>query len=269
MDKEVKDGEMMAENETSAPEMNTSETEAAVNPNSEIIDFINRFAPGSDTSSPEAIITAATEVLKMLVPVHDKLYDLAVTSPENAAMLNDWMETGSLPKSIARNYDPEEITALIEEINDEEYETDRASYADKINQRNAREAELAANQTESQISAQEFIDKVQPTDDELEAFIAYHKSFLQDAVDNKMSFDHWMRAWKGFKYDGTVAELENKAVEAEEAGRIAGRNEQIGTEKLSRKDLADMMPEIAGSIDQPKKEDKPRPFAARFIDGVI
>ena len=269
MEKEVKNGEMAEETTTPMPEETTASETESVNPNSEIIDFINRFAPGSDISTPEGIIASATEVLKMLVPVHDKLYDLAVTSPENAAMLNDWMETGSLPKAIARNYDPEEISALVEEINDEEYESDRMAYSEKIKARTDRESELEKNKSESQISAQEFIDKVQPTDDELEAFIAYHQGFLQDAVDNKMSFDHWMRAWKGFKYDGKVAELETKAAEAEEAGRIAGRNEQISTEKLSRKDLADMIPEISGTMEQSPKTEKPKPFAARFMDGVL
>lgn len=245
------------ENETT-----TEQTGEAKDPNGELTEIINRFAPGADTSTPEGLLAGATQVLQAMTPIYDKLYDLAKTNPETASMINDWLETGSLPKAIARNFDPEEISALTEEINDEENESDRTAYLDKVAAGKQRDTELADNQKQSQITAQQFIDKVNPNEDELEAFIKYHDEFLKDAVDNKMTLDHWMRAWKGFKYDGDLAEAENN-------GRIAGRNEKLATEKMSRKDLPSGMPDTGGGGSVANKEERPKAYGAKFMNGVF
>jgi len=177
----------------------------------------------------------------------NKVRDLAEADPQAAAFLHDLITTGSIGVALNENYDEEEIQALLEESKSTEYDEHRNNYSKKVGDRGVRMAELEANKAKSQMSAQEFVDKYQPEEEDLEKFIAFYDSIIKDAVDNNMSLDHWERLWKAYKYDGTVADLENKVGEAEENGKIAGRNEKIVQGKKSREEMtADLLPETTG-----------------------
>lgn len=235
----------------------TSETtQEASTTNGEWIEYANKYNPGADTSTPQAILDALLPTFQKMVKTEQEFIDLINESPESAAVLLDWKETGSLPVAISRNYDPEEISALVEEINDEAYTEHRNSYSDRVKSQKERASQLESNIKESQISAQQFYDKVNPSEDELEAFIKYHEEFLRDAVDNKMTLDHWMRAWKGFKYDGDMDTMNNMVSEAEENGKIMGRNEARQAEKMTKKDVATLLPETSGGGVTPKSGSK-------------
>lgn len=203
-------------------------------------------APAATTEEmdPGSELEALRAENKELKVFQDKIRELGETYPLALAIIYDVVETGSIPVALSQNLDMEEINDLIEEARSIEYEEHRAKYQGKVKETKARMEELETNMQTSQVSAQEFMDKVNPSEEEADAFAKYYDEFLKDAVDNKMTLDHWMRAWKGFKYDGTVAELETKAIEAEENGRIAGRNEKIVTGKQNRKALAEELPEI-------------------------
>lgn len=274
LDKPV-DGTEQATNAETVP-TETPETTPEVKPegntpdNTEIIDIIKRFAPDADTSTPEAIIASATTVLKSMVPVYDKLYDVAMVSPETAACLNDILETGDMLKSVVRNFGHEELESAMEEMKTgDDFEEARNAHAEKVNGAKQRMTELEANKANSQLSAQEFVDKVSPSDEDLDGFTAYYESFLKDAFDNKMTFDHWMRLWKGYKYDGTMEEMNGKVTEAEENGRIAGRNEKIEQGKKTKANLAELLPEVGGGTSVPAQQKAPVSFAKKFTDGVI
>lgn len=276
--KEVKEPEVIAENTAEvAPEAVVGdETEATsevaqetTNANSEWIELVKKYNPEADTSSPQAILDAILPTVQKMVVLEEKIIDLVNTDDASAAALNDWIDLGSLPKAIARNFDPEEITALIEEINDEENEPDRAAFNEKITARKTRESELETNRSESQVTAQAFLDKINPSEEDLEGFIKYHGDFVKDAVDNKMTLDHWERQWKAYKYDGDMEAMNGKVSEAEENGKIIGRNETQKTEKLKQKDIANLLPETGGGSGIKPREDKPKSFASNFMNGVL
>mgnify|MGYP003585607848 CR=1 FL=1 len=237
---------------------------------SKIISIIERFAPGSDTSNPDAIISAATTVLESMVPIYDKLYDVAIASPETASCLNDILETGDLLKSVVRNFGTEQLEEVMEEMKSgDDYEEARNYHSGNVQKMKDRMMELETNKANSQLSAQEFMDKYQPEDDDVEKFIAFYDGIIKDAIDNNMTLDHWERLWKAYKYDSKIEEMEGKVSEAEEAGKIAGRNEKIETGKKTKADLADLLPEAASGGAFESKTEQPKSFAKKFTDGVL
>ena len=237
MEKEL---ESTATNTEEIPEVLTEETtetaDEAVNPNTELEE-----------------LRAENEQLKVF---QNKVRDLAETDEQAAAFMHDLITTGSIGVALNENYSEEEIQALLEEAKSTEYEEHRNNYAQKVSGRSVRMAELEANKAKSQMSAQEFLDKYQPEEEDLNGFIAFYDSIIKDAVDNNMSLDHWERLWKAYKYDGTVAELENKVGEAEENGKIAGRNEKIMQGKKNRESLAELLPETNGGGAAPTQSRK-------------
>lgn len=248
--------EMPDNTETSAA---STETQTG---NNELIDIINRFAPGQDTSTPEAQLSAALTVLKSLVPIYDKVYDLALTNPETAAMLNDWLETGELAKAIARNYDPEEIKALVEELEDDGYEEDKMMYAERTKSRKELDEKRSTNIKNSQMSAQQFVDKYELDEAKIEAFKPFVDKFLTDAEDRNLSLANWEILWNAFTKDDAVSE-------AEANGRVMGRNEQIVAKKRSREDLKDVLPGVNATASITPQMEKPKSFASSFLDGTL
>lgn len=247
--------------ENTTPE--TTETApVSPEPNSEITEILTRFLPDADVSTPEAIINSSLQLLKSFVPLHDKLYDLAKTNPESAATLSDWLDTGNLIKAIARNFGEEEKQALMEELADESYEEDRAMYSEKSKKRKDREKLLSDNISKSQISAQEFVDEIGATEEQIEEFKPFVDQFITDCEDRNLTKANWIIIWKAFKHDANVEEAETN-------GRIMGRNEKIVAEKKTREDIKDLLPEVSASADIKPKSEKQKSFASQFMEGVL
>jgi hypothetical protein len=204
-------------------------TEAVADPNQESKDLIERFLPGADVSTPEAIIKAQLDILKMMTPIYDKLYDLAIGSEEAAAFIKDLTDTGDVLKSLARNYAPEEIEAAIEAVKGADYEEDMKIHQGKVQAKKDRMSTLEANRAESQKTAQEFMDQVSPSDEDVEGFIKFYDAFISDALDNRMSTDHWIAIWNSYKHDDDVQE-------AEENGIVMGKNQKIVAQKASKEE---------------------------------
>jgi hypothetical protein len=244
------------------PGEDTAVEESPENTNAELIDIIKRVNPGLDLSSPELITSATLKTLKILVQIYDKVYDLALAAPETAALLNDWLETGELAKAIARNYDPDEILALVEEIKDESYEEDKKVYSDKIKVKRDRETLLTGNMAKSQMSAQEFVDEEGLNEADIEEFKPFVDQFFRDVEDKNLTAPNWKILWKAFKRDNDVAE-------AEDNGRVIGRNEKIVAEKKTRDDIKELLPEANAGASLPKRVDSKKSYASKFMDGVI
>lgn len=239
-----------------------AENENTSSPNAEISGIIQRFIPDADVSTPEGIIAGALQLLQSFVPLHDKLYDLASNNPETAATLGDWLETGSLVKAIARNFSDEERNALIEELEDSSYEEDRKMYSEKTKSIKDRQALLEANMSKSQMGAQEFVDEMNLSKEQVDEFIPFVDQFISDVEDRNLSKANWMIIWKAFKRDSDVAE-------AEENGRVIGRNEKIVAERKTRDDIKDILPESTATSAIKPPESKPKPFGAKFMEGVF
>jgi hypothetical protein len=193
--------------------------------------------------------------------VIQKLTELAESDETTAAFLSDLLDTGDVLKSLARNYDPEELEAAIESVKSEDYNEDIKTYQGKIKSRKDRASQLESNKAESQKSAQEFMDMVNPSDEDVEGFIAFYDSFIRDAVDNKMTLDHWQTMWKAYKRDNDVQQ-------AQETGEIIGRNAKIEATKATKKDMEQLLPGEALGAKVASQEQKPRSFGAEFMRDI-
>jgi hypothetical protein len=237
----------MDEAATEVPGETTEPTENA----DAITEKILRFFPDADVSTPEAKLAAADRLLGALIPIHDKVYDLAETSPEAAATLNDWMETGSLPKAIARNYDPEEVRLLVDEINDASYDEDRNTFSQKNQQRKERETKLKGNLEISLTEIATYMEEKKDWDEKkADEFAEFVKKHYEDGWDGLIGKKDLSMLEKGFVYDDAVADAETN-------GKIAGRNEQIIEGKKSKKDLEKLLPELSGGGATAETDQKP------------
>lgn len=236
-----------------------AEAEEPASGNSTLTEQILRFFPDADVSTPEAREESASRLLTALIVVHDKIYDLAETSPEAAATLNDWMETGSLPKAIARNYDPEEVRVLVEEINDASYDEDRNTFAQKNQQRKERETKIKGNLEVSLNEIATYMEEKKDWDEtKAEQFADFVKKHYEDGWDGLIGKKDLQMLEKGFVFDEEVAN-------AEASGKIAGRNEQIITGKKSKKDLEQLLPELSNGATTAETETKPE---NSFLSGL-
>lgn len=228
--------------------------------NGELMAYVSKYAPGMDTSTPEGLQAACTEIITKHFPFIDKVYDMAQSDDLAAATMFDLVNTGSLIKAIARNYDPEEKQALVEELEDSSYDEDRQMYQDKMNGQKEYSERMAVNMAASQMGAQEFVDEVGATDKDIEEFKPFVDSFFSDIEDRKLTKKHWLAIWKAFKYDSDVTE-------AEENGKVMGRNEKIVAEKKSREDIKGLLPEANASIQV--KPERQKTFTEEFMTGVL
>ena len=227
--------------------------------NEEILELIKKFSPDCDVSTPQAIINAASQVIKAMEPIYDKTYDLALSAPEAAAFINDLLETGNVPKSLARNYDPDELKVIWDEVQDDSNEEDRTSHAEKVTKVKSKIATLNGNMAISMKNISDFMEKREhwPPEkaDEFEQKVI---QFYQDGADGLISEEALSLLEKGLMHDDDVTE-------AEENGKIIGKNEKIVAKKLSKEKENELLPELNGGTAQPSTaEDNTDPFLSRL-----
>lgn len=235
--------------EVESPVNENESAESSQPQNEEIIEIIKRFAPDADTSNPQAILDASLQVLNSMVPIYDKVYDIALGSPEAAAFVNDLLETGDVAKSLARNYDPDELQALWEEVTDDSNEQDRSAYTEKVTKSKAKLAMIEANKEISFKNISDFMEqrKHWPPEkaDEFEGKVI---QFYQDGADGLITPDALELLEKGLMHDEDVKE-------AEENGTVIGKNQQIVAKKLSKEKEKELLPDLNGGAPAPVAAD--------------
>jgi Ca2+-binding EF-hand superfamily protein len=239
--------------------------------NSEAIAFIERFAPDADTSTPEGITAGLLTIVKMMVPVYDKLYDLANTDTQTAAFISDMLETGDVVKSLARNYDKEEMQAVLEEIDQDNYEEDKGKFSEKVTATKAHQELVKKNMEISFNDISEFMEEKKDWDEEkAQAFEDFVIKHYDDGKDGLITKADLALLEKAFKYDGDMAAKESQIAEAEENGKIIGKNEKIVAKNLSKEQAAkDYLPEgNAGIVKAPEPKRTPKDFGAKFMRDV-
>lgn len=230
----------------------------------ELAAIIERFSPGADTSTPESTNQSALQVLNMMVPIYDKLYDVALANPEAASFVSDLLDTGSPVKALVRNFDTEEIQAALDEAENGDNEEDKAMFTDKVSQMKQRSEMVQKNMDISFSAVSEFMEERKDWPmEKAEAFEAFVIKFYDEGKDGLISKDALALLEKGFIHDDVVAAKDADIAEAETNGKIMGRNEKIVTEKASKNNAA-LLPEatpgmkpsapVKRSLIQPKQE---------------
>lgn len=150
-------------------------------------------------------------------------------------------------------------------LNDEQKAKELAAAFAKHAEKRAQSDELRAQADANMQAMVDALDAAQAdgsfTDDEaVKAFeYLYADGGLLDRIlVNDIRKDDWMMLMKAGKYDGMMAENEQKVAEAREEGEIAGRNANIDIQKR-KKDKAVAMPKNVpsnGSVRQAPKKDE-------------
>lgn len=244
------------------PAVMPENTEAGYQLPEGVQELIGKFNQGADVSTPELAVEALSKIVKDMAPFYDKSYDLATSDPEVAGFMADMLETGSVPKALARNFDPEELKAAIEEAGTDDNEEDRNIYSEKVAKAKQKKETFDANVQVSIAHIDDFMEKrknwpAEKADKFMEFVIAHY----EDAKDGKITDENLELLEKGFTHDDDVAE-------AEDNGRVMGKNEKIMASKMSKEDSDKLLPEGGVGATIPVKQDKPKSFAARFMEGT-
>ena len=226
-------------------------------------ELIDKFNPGSDTSTPEATAEALLKIVKDMAPFYDKSYDLAQSSPEVAGFMNDMTETGNVAVALAKNFDPDELQAAIEEAKSSDMDEHRQVYSDKVAAVKSQKETREKNQEVSMKDISDFMEQRSnwPAEkaDAFEKFVIDH---YQDGLNGKINKENLELLEKAFNYDDDVAE-------AEDNGKVMGKNEKIVAQKMSKEDTNKLLPEGGVGASTPVREEKPKSFGAKFLDGIV
>jgi hypothetical protein len=248
MDEELDKNEInTAETEGLVPEVAGDETEVPAEvtteettPNAEWAEIMNQYAPGTDTTNPQAILDAYLPIAQKQIAMEQKIKDACESSPETAAFMSDVIDTGNVIKSLNRNFSPEELQALLDESGDDEFEEDRTAFSGKVKEGKDRADYLKGNQDVSIAEISAWYEEKGWPEEKADEFSQKVDAFATDLFDGKITKEHLSQLEKAFNYDGDLTT-------AEENGKIIGKNEKITSGKKTRDDLKDLLPEGGGS----------------------
>ena len=177
--------------------------------------------------------------------------------------MKDVLDIGDVPKAIARNYDPDEIEAMMGEVRDDSNEEERSNHIEKVTSAKGRMDKVKGNLDISMEAIAKFKeDRNHWPSEKAEAFEQFVIKHYDDGADGLITEKDLNLLEKGFNYDDDVSE-------AEENGKVMGRNEQIETKKAGKKDLENLLPEhSSGMATPPQAPAKKKSFADQFMEGI-
>lgn len=220
--------------------LNNESAESSPPQNEELVDLVKKICPDADVSDLGSVSEPVLEALRRSAPIYDKIYDVAVGAPESAAFVNDLLETGDVAKSLARNYDPDELVALWEEVTDDSNEEDRNAHVEKVTKAKERVDMVKNNMDVSMGAISDFMEERKhwppAKSEEFEQKVV---QFYQDGADGLVTPEALAILEKGFYHDDDVTE-------AEENGKIMGKNETIVAKKLDKAKEKELLPTFDG-----------------------
>lgn len=172
--------------------------------------------------------------------------------PEFAQIIEDVANGVPVQVAIARQFDPSELAVMEGEPDYEAYKKAAAERTQRLAEMKARTQAREKNIAKSKTDVEAFFAEHGLDEDEQQQFVAWvDNEILANLLDGKVNREILTKLYQGWVYDTAV----NDALEA---GKVAGRNEQIEVRrKQSRK--TDGLPADGGSVaaphaDEPKKD---------------
>lgn len=276
MEDELLDKEATDQPVTPEPVTDTAPIEEAApvengGANEALVAKIAEYMPEADLSTPEAILSAADELLGKLIVFQNKLRDAVKLNGALGGFLLDLSETGDLALAINNNFDKIEKEALLEELEDGAYDEARNNHSAKVADTKAREAQVKKNLEISFSEISEFMEEKKDWDEtKSQAFEDFVIKHYDDGKDGLITKADLALLEKAFIYDDKMAEKDGQVAEAEENGKIMGRNENIVAKKLSKDKEAELLPQGSGGVSKPAAKPKePKSFGSKFLNGVI
>jgi hypothetical protein len=226
--------------ETEAPAK--TESSAAEEVNTLIVEFI----PDADLSTPGSRETAIKDLLTRFININNSLMDVVEDEPEFGMVLDDVLKGSKVASALARHYGPEAFSEPAEgEPDYEEFGKYKKERIEKRKKNQERRKMLQSNEEISLKEIDSYMEEEGLSPEQAQDFFSKADEFFKDVFDGKITKDHLAMLKKAFGYEDAVKE-------AEESGRIDGRNEQIVEQKV-KKPVTSGMPEInEGGIPPPK-----------------
>ncbi len=234
------------------------EPESASNNTTDAI--INEFMPGADLSTPEARESAIGELLTRLSNIHNSLVDVVEDEPEFGMVLNDILKGGKVAAAFARHYGPEAFSEPVE--GDPDYEEFGKYKQERTEKRRMKQERMKALKSNEEVSLKEidtYMEEKGLTPEQAQGFFEKADNFFNDIFDGKITKDHLAMLERAFGYEDAVAE-------AEEMGKVAGRNEKIVEQKV-KKPVTSGMPDINEGGIPPKPKARNRGLLDELYSG--
>ena len=207
-----------------APESNTS---------SEIRAIIQKYFPGTEMAQEEAVL----DLLTKLDRVQEKLMVAIENDPDFGAALDEIFKGGTARTAIARAYGPDAFSAV---EGDPDYDQMTEAFnqgRDKLSKKREAAETLRKNQEMSMKEIESWLEEKGYGEDEVIARLKLMTEIKDDFLNDKLTKKHLDILDKAMDYDTAVQQ-------AEEAGKVAGRNENIVSQKQREKLSTDGLPQL-------------------------
>ena len=252
MDEEMKTTPESPIAEAPAPE--TAPEATGMDTQNEVKALIQKYIPGSE-GGPEDNL----KLLKMLDNLHDKILVSVENDPDFGAALSDILNGETARVALARNYGPDAFQA-VEGDPDYDLMTENFNKAkERIGKKRQMAEQIAKNQEMSVKEIQAWMEEKGYDDVAIQARLNKLEEIRQDFLNDKINRNHLQLIDKAMDFDTAVAQ-------AEQAGKVAGRNEQIVEKREKRATAGDGLPSLTA---QNAKPEKPKSYAANFLKGVM
>jgi hypothetical protein len=253
---------IIPEGETPMPEGAEAE-ESTEDQNNTLLVAVQEYYPDVTEAT---LNDMAVQTIQRLSGIQNKLIEAADEFPDFASMLNDILKGMPPDEAIARNFDESVLNPPEGAPDWDRINTGREERKKKKEEKNKRVKELKKNQEISVENTHKFIKESGLEEKDAQAFLEWYDKLNEDMFNGMISPEHLQALYKSYKHDSVVAEKDQEIEAANEAGRAAGRNEQIEKKKMNA-DTGDGIPKLSsGSKAAPGKK---KSYAAKFIDGVI
>ena len=225
----------------------------------QIKEIVLRYTPDVDMADQASMNAEVLALLGKLVNVHDKLLVAVENDPDFGAMLSEIFKGGTARTAIARAYGPEAFTAVDGDPDFDEMTKSMEEGRKRLDGKRKYAETVKKNQQMSIQEIETYFQEKSYSEEEAIARIDKYMEIRQDFLDDKLTRKHLELLDKAMDFDTAVQQ-------AEEAGKVAGRNEKIVEKREKMKTASDGLPELVG---QGRKPEKPKSFAGQFLDGII
>lgn len=225
----------------------------------QIKEIVLKYTPGASMDDQASMDMAVLGLLQKLDNVHEKLLVSVENDPDFGAALSEIFKGGNARTALARAYGPEAFTAVEGDPDFDEMTQSLEQGRKRVGEKRKYAETLKKNQEMSIKEIEAYFQEKSYSEEEAVARIDKYMEIRQDFLDDKLTRKHLELLDKAMDYDKSVQQ-------AEEAGRVAGRNEKIVEKREKLKTASDGLPELVG---QGRMPEKPKSFAGKFLDGVI
>lgn len=240
---------------TEAPDVSAAPVNTDNNTETQIREIVSKYAPVDQGD----ILSAILPLLQKFDNLHEKLLVAVENDPDFGAALSEIFKGGTARIALARAYGPEAFSAVEGDPDFEEMTKNLEEGRKRVGQKRKYADTLKKNQEMSIKEIEAYFQEKSYSEEEAVARIDKYMEIRQDFLDDKLTRKHLELIDKALDFDTAVQE-------AEEAGKIAGRNEKIIEKREKMKASTDGLPELTAAG---KKSEKSKSFAGQFLDGIL